>query len=349
VTRRFRAALCGYYGFGNLGDELLAAALVSAFEKTGIPVEEVAILSSDPERTFRETGIRAAARWNPAEVFSLLRESETLLLGGGGLFQDSTSVRSCAYYWGVVRLAKAAGAVPWCCAQSVGPFRSAAGSLLARNALGQCVSRTVRDERSRDLLASWGLESEVVPDPVFALQGEETKTTSQGKRLLVNVRPWKDDLSDRTAAAASRLAAAAGLPLTAVALAREDLGLMEDQAARGIFAPEEIVFLEPENWRERTADIFENSAGAISMRYHFALLCLISGIPLSLSAYDPKVEAFGEEWGVPCWNGEGDMAFPAASAEEDRVRLRSARFLEKFRRTWNEVRSFVHRKGRSLS
>ena len=349
MTRRFRAVLCGYYGFGNLGDELLAAALVSAFGKSGVPVEDLGILSSDPGRTFRETGIRAADRWNPAEAFSLLRQSETLLLGGGGLFQDATSVRSCAYYWGAVRLAKIAGAVPWCCAQSVGPFRSAAGSLLARNGLGQCVSRTVRDERSRDLLASWELEAKVVPDPVFVLQGEERKTVSHGRRLLVNVRPWKGDLPDRTAAAASRLAAEAGLPLTAVALAREDLRLMEDQAARGIFSPGEMVLLEPGNWRERTAGLFVDSAGAVSMRYHFALLCLISGTPLSLSAYDPKVEAFGEEWGLPCWYGKGDMPFPAASAEEAGVRLRAGLFLEEFRRTWNDVRSFVHRKGRSLS
>jgi len=349
VSRRFRAVLCGYYGFGNLGDELLAAALVSAFDKSGVPVDELAILSPDPEKTFRETGIRAADRWNPAEVFSLLRQSETLLLGGGGLFQDTTSVRSCAYYWGAVRLAKVAGAVPWCCAQSVGPFRSAAGSLLAKNALGRCVSRTVRDERSRDLLASWGLEAEVVPDPVFALQGEERKTASHGKRLLVNVRPWKGDLPDRTAAAASRLAAEAGLALTAVALAREDLWLMEEQAARGIFTPEEIVLFEPGNWRERAADLFGDSAGAVSMRYHFALLCLISGIPLSLSAYDPKVESFGEEWGLPCWYGERDIPFPAASAERGRVRLNAGRFLEEFCRTWNEVRSYVHRKRRSLS
>ena len=32
MNRRYRAVLCGYYGFGNLGDELLASALVEAFE-----------------------------------------------------------------------------------------------------------------------------------------------------------------------------------------------------------------------------------------------------------------------------------------------------------------------------
>lgn len=37
VNRRYRAVLCGYYGFGNLGDELLASALVEAFEKIGVP------------------------------------------------------------------------------------------------------------------------------------------------------------------------------------------------------------------------------------------------------------------------------------------------------------------------
>ena len=37
-------------------------------------------------------------------VVSALRSSETLLLGGRELFQDGTSLRSCLWYWGLVRL-----------------------------------------------------------------------------------------------------------------------------------------------------------------------------------------------------------------------------------------------------
>ncbi|HRX27120.1 MAG TPA: polysaccharide pyruvyl transferase family protein, partial [Aminivibrio sp.] len=127
MNRRYRAVLCGYYGFGNLGDELLASALVEAFEKIGVPRDELAILSASPADTERSLSLRAVNRWKTTEVFRLLRESDTLLLGGGGLFQDVTSVRSSAYYWGMIRLASLAGALPWAVGQSVGPFRTLSG------------------------------------------------------------------------------------------------------------------------------------------------------------------------------------------------------------------------------
>ena len=48
--REFRVALCGYYGFGNLGDELLAEALIAALERCGIKRGEMAMLSASPDR-----------------------------------------------------------------------------------------------------------------------------------------------------------------------------------------------------------------------------------------------------------------------------------------------------------
>ncbi|GAB1428354.1 hypothetical protein MASR2M17_17840 [Aminivibrio sp.] len=43
------------------------------------------------------------------------------------------------------------------------------------------------------------------------------------------------------------------------------------------------------------------------MRYHFALLALRSGLPVTLAAYDPKVESMGREWSLPSWKGEGEL------------------------------------------
>ena len=349
MNRRYRAVLCGYYGFGNLGDELLASALVEAFEKIGVPRDELAILSASPADTERSLSLRAVNRWKTTEVFRLLRESDTLLLGGGGLFQDVTSVRSSAYYWGMIRLASLAGALPWAVGQSVGPFRTLSGMFFARNALGKCALRSVRDERSGALLNSWGQKSSRSPDPVFLLGRHSSCRERRDGHFLVNIRPWGGSLPLRTVTKAARLAAEKKLPVTGVGLSREDVVLMERLAGSRIFRPRRIILLSAANWSTESEQLFCNAAGAVSMRYHFALLALLSGVPLTLSAYDPKVEEFAAEWKLPVWKGDGRLPHPALSPEQEKTVYRADLFLEEFTRMWNEARRLAHRKGTGRS
>ncbi len=348
MNRRYRAVLCGYYGFGNLGDELLASSLAEAFGKAGVPREELAILSASPADSERSLSMRAVNRWSTVDIFRLLRESDTLLLGGGGLFQDATSIRSSAYYWGIIRLASLAGAIPWAVGQSVGPFRSIPGAFFARNALGKCLFRSVRDERSASQMVSWGLNTSRTPDPVFLLGRKSKGRELTGGHFLVNIRPWGGSLPLRTVTKAARMAAEKKLPVVGVGLSREDVVLMEKLAGSRIFRPERIILLSASNWRTESEQLFGNAAGAVSMRYHFALLALLSGVPLTLSAYDPKVEEFAAEWRLPVWKGEGRLPHPVLSPVQDKTALKSDQFLEEFSRMWNEVRLLAQRKGTCL-
>ncbi|GAB1428355.1 hypothetical protein MASR2M17_17850 [Aminivibrio sp.] len=191
MTRPYRVALCGYYGFGNLGDELLAASLVEACAEEGIPRREIALLSASPVASARTLGVTAVPRWNVGAVFSLLRMSDTLLLGGGGLFQDATSVRSCLWYWGVVRLALLAGARPWAVGQSVGTFAPPRGSGSPKTPESLHSPRGTRPAL-RDLLSLWnmGVPSHPRPRLLPSLSGNQGRPSSSGP-LLVNIRPWR--------------------------------------------------------------------------------------------------------------------------------------------------------------
>ena len=71
--RRYRVALAGYYGFGNLGDELLARASLEALERSGVPRERVVVLSNDPEGSARALEAAAMSRWR--YIVSLLISS----------------------------------------------------------------------------------------------------------------------------------------------------------------------------------------------------------------------------------------------------------------------------------
>ena len=329
--REFRVALCGYYGFGNLGDEMLAEALLAALENFGVPRSEAILLSASPEYSARAHGVRSAPRWSPREVFRALRSSETLLFGGGGLFQDVTSPRSSLYYWGVLRMALLAGARPWCAGQSVGPLRTKSGVWLARSALKRCAVRGVRDARSAELLADWGLDSVRTCDPVFSLAPPASSST-EGNELLVNIRPWGEGLPRRAAEEAARFACSGSMTITGVALAPEDIEIMERLRREGAFPAERLVLLEGGNWRDGCAALFSGASGVVSMRLHAAILALLFGCPLTVVAYDPKVEALADEWRVPRWRTFGPLPKPGMPANTSTPAEKGALFLEAFSR-----------------
>jgi hypothetical protein len=110
------------YGFGKRRGRNDLHAIVELAHESGLKKDRILALSASPRQTEEELSISFGQRWRPESALRALRESRTLLLGGGGLLQDVTSLRSPLYYWGVVMESRIAGCRPWAFGQSVGPF-----------------------------------------------------------------------------------------------------------------------------------------------------------------------------------------------------------------------------------
>lgn len=300
MSRNFDVLITGYYGFGNLGDELLLDAAVQYLREAGVPREKIAVLSADPDGTSKRLGLRAFDRWKLKEVAHASKKSRSLLLGGGGLFQDATSVRSSLYYWGTVRIARFFGARPWAVGQSVGPFSSAIASRLAKNAFKLCAFRGVRDSRSLELLETWGIKAFQSPDLVLGLEFKRGKDEGANE-LLFNVRPWKDDLPERSAAAAQRHAEEKGLNVRGVALSDEDITELDKLCAKKIINLHEITLVKQKKDFE---NIQYSAVCAMGMRLHFIILSSLYGIPVGGVAYDAKVNSLCAEMGIPVFGEE---------------------------------------------
>ena len=308
--RRYRVALAGYYGFGNLGDELLGRASIEALLRCGVAREEIVVLSASPED--RAFGVETVSRWSFLDVARTLARSDTLLLGGGGLFQDVTSLRSCFWYWGLTRLARLCGAVPWALSQSVGPLNRRVASSLTRNALRACRLLQVRDERSLALCGRLGVSAILGDDLVFSLAepfAEELRRFSAEReptRLLVNLRPHPD--IERFVAAAQEAARDFTGEIVGVAVSRVDEALMRRLVKQGKFRCDRV---------ERVADLGDvarlvsGAAAGVGMRLHFLILLALAGVPLAALPYDPKVEAFAEHSGLRVWRGGPVPSFRA--------------------------------------
>lgn len=294
MKRKWKVALAGYYGFQNLGDELLLISAIKQLESLGISRSEIVVITAAPDSTtYSQLGVSCVNRWNIWALWKSLSQSETLLFGGGGLFQDVTSLRSCLYYWGIVKIACLTGTTPWAVGQSIGPFSSAIGKFLGANAFSKCKALEVRDELSKRAAESLGLDVELGEDLAFTLGGEQV---AEGENILVNFRPWKN--TENFILAVRNYTD--NMPnVIGVAMAPEDLSLTREIAKKYNFNFKDIVMVS--NWNE-ARELWSGSKMALGMRLHFSLLSLLFGLEQLSYPYDPKVFSFATRWGIPMWD-----------------------------------------------
>ncbi|MGH2348024.1 MAG: polysaccharide pyruvyl transferase CsaB [bacterium] len=295
-----RVVLSGYYGFGNLGDEAILAAMLAAL-RSRLPQASYTVLSGDPSSTEHQHGVTAVGRSSPA-LLRALSGADLFISGGGSLIQDATSVRSALYYLGVLRAGRMLARRAMVYAQGIGPIRRPWLRTLVGRVCGGVDLLTVRDEDSRRLLQECGVRRpvEVVADPVFALAAAPAERAvallgaSKGPRIGVALRPWGDDGYVAPLVAGLRVLrdqAGAEVVLLVFHPAKDEAlsaRVASDLGARVIagVTPEEMLAV----------------IGALDLvvgaRLH-ALICAVAAAvaPVGLT-YDPKVDALAARIGV---------------------------------------------------
>jgi polysaccharide pyruvyl transferase CsaB len=159
-----KVAIAAWVGAGNLGDELLLAALLQLLRRrTATPL----VLSWTPDETRRLHGVAAAGGRSLPRV---LREADGLVFGGGGLVQDETSLLSPAYQLHRPLLAGLLGVPLVGVGLGAGPLQAPTSRWLARRSLSPALGVAVRDEASLDTLRQLGLRNvELAADLAFTL------------------------------------------------------------------------------------------------------------------------------------------------------------------------------------
>ena len=289
ASREFDVLLAGYFGFHNLGDELLASSAIKMLTDCGVQNERIAILTAGGDY-----GVAAFDRWDLRSVIRAIGRSQTLLYAGGGLFQDATSLRSCFYYWGLSFIAAKLSCTTWAMGQSVGPFRTRVARSLARNAFAGCKYVTVRDDLSRQLLSSIGVDSRPIPDLVLGLSVPDIRQSDQGP-VLINVRPTTDGEAGRLIARLAAKFAAKGIPMIGIALSPEDVAEFERLKISHTMPDMPVHTIDSIG---EFAPLVAGCLAAVGVRLHFGILCYLAGIEPWLYPYDPKVRAFAESFGL---------------------------------------------------
>ncbi len=303
-----RVIISGYYGFDNLGDELILQVLVDELKAQDV---KITVLSNQPRKTAMQYDVDAIHRLNVIDIIDALAQANLFISGGGGLFQDASGPMSPLYYGGLIQLAHFFE-VPVCFwAQGVGPLNRNFSRKITAAALEKCAMVTVRDEASATLVEDLtGTYPEITADPVWLLNAAKKKTASASNakkhrpkgeasdkdkgawRIGISLRTWPDLTPTRLQVLADCLKAlveGAKQPVEFVLLPcqkNEDVELLKTFSQ--MLMPLEnarCVMSEPNQVIEKIGECDL----LFGMRFHSLILGILQNVAVYGLPYDPKV------------------------------------------------------------
>lgn len=286
--------ISGYYGFNNFGDEAILGVLLDHLKG-----QDVTVLSSNPELTGKTYNVNSLHSFNTELIMKRLPQFDVLISGGGSLLQNVTSNRSLMYYCGLISLMISMRKDVIIFAQGIGPIKGFWGTLIAKNALKKCKHISVRDEKSVELLKSWGINAELVCDPIFDLH---LPTPNRTRKIGIQLRKF-DTLTDELF---DEIVKYVGLKFS-----DREIELISFQDSEDVGISQ--VFLNKLKKKNPTINakivrgltnrqIIERAAEydyLIAMRFHACLLGLKYGIKTMAISYDPKVETLAKNANIP--------------------------------------------------
>ena len=286
--------ISGYYGFDNFGDEAILGVLINHLRGN-----DITVLSSNPEKTGRTHNVNSLNSFNPKLIVERLPKFDMLISGGGSLLQNVTSNKSLFYYCGLINIMASLKKDVVIFAQGIGPVKGFWGKLIVKSALKKCKYISVRDVKSQELLKSWGIESNLVCDPIFDLNLPTPKRTRKVGIQLRKFASLTDELFDEI------------IKQVALKFSDREIELIcfQDSEDEGISK----VFLNKLKKKNPTinANIIKNLTNKeviekvseydylIGMRFHACLLGLKYGIKTLAISYDPKVETLAKNANIP--------------------------------------------------
>jgi polysaccharide pyruvyl transferase CsaB len=204
--------LSGYYGFGNLGDELILKNIAALFKEVG--VSSIYAVSGNLEYSrAKHPGIEFISRDDYPAIVDIVKRVDLVALGGGGLFQDYNRLETANLfespkmgvhsYINVPLVARIYEKPVAYLFQGIGPLYSEDSRNFTKYAYSLCNYISVRDKDSARLLEEIGIRDVVLSaDPTFLYPVEHVKTKRGKQTIGISLRQWVDkSVEDRIASA----------------------------------------------------------------------------------------------------------------------------------------------------
>jgi polysaccharide pyruvyl transferase CsaB len=331
--------ICGYYGHSNVGDEAILDVLLGDISRT-FTDPHVTVVSDLPNQIRKERGLDAIDLRDIESVIGAAAQSDLMVLGGGGLFQDLwraahdtlllPSHWGLSYYAGFAILGALVGTPVAIYGAGAGPLDTEDGRTLTAAAFESATLATVRNRASLDLLTDIGVPEDRVTltaDPAFRLEPANRAEPRSGT-IGVSVRPWGDgEWMESLAQGLDDITELLDTDIEFLPFQNSELDHENDAAIAAAVAgqmrhKERTRILQPAPTAAEMAGRFFGYDLVIGMRLHSVVFAMAASVPVIAVAYRPKVRNLMTDAGLGEYVVELDeaAALPALAERARRDR-----------------------------
>lgn len=292
-----RFVLSGYFGFKNFGDEAILSVLVNKLQRDK---QRITIISSDPKYTIKNyKHIRSVYTFKFSDIIGAIAKSDVLVSGGGSLLQDITSLKSLIYYLLVILIGLFLRKKVIIFAQGIGPINNPFGKFLTKNILKHCNYISVRDEKSLELLKNWGINADLVCDPIFSTTVDSVPKEDIVAVQLRDFRTMNEDFIDRLAQKISKEFPDKNLEIYSFQDSIDLEVCKKFEKAINMLNPDIKTTLFTNLTNEEIIYHLSRAKYLIAMRFHAIIVGLLAKSKILAINYDIKVEKIANEFNLP--------------------------------------------------
>lgn len=307
--KKTNVVICGYYGYGNAGDEAMLASLISSLSENE-NIGNICVMSAAPHNTRQKYVVDSVHRFNFVKVMRALSASDAMIFGGGNILQDKTSTKSLLYYLQIMNLARKSACKVVLCANGIGPLKHKRNIERVGKELALADYISIRDEASLAFVREITGRDDIYGTSDLVCAAKETKENApsfvrKGKYYLVFPKKIKGSSTGKLALLCAEINRKYGLfPVFIPMHGREDSKLCKKLAARtnGIYFSAE----------DDISPLVERAEFSICMRLHAAIFSLMKKCPMIGISDDGKISAFLGSLGI-----SGCAFFPPGAQNKD--------------------------------
>ncbi len=291
-----KVVVSGYYGFDNFGDDAILSVLCDKLKTLNA---DVTVISSNPSKTSADYDVNAVKNFDIKNVIKTIQNSDILISGGGSLLQDVTSLKSLLYYSFIIFCALFYKKDVVIFAQGIGPLNRKISQKIVKNLISKAKYVSVRDNKSLEMLQNWGINAELINDPVFSIRMKDIpKNYAVGIQLRSFASLTEDFLNNL---ADNVLEYFKGRKIELFVFQKS----LDDEVCKHF---EEILKSKNPNVdikiiyyknRNETFKRISQLDYMLAMRFHAVIAALKAGVKTAGINYDVKVQKLADEAAVP--------------------------------------------------